>query len=355
MSMLGHPYTLLGRQFLINLNRNITQDRASTKPVQHVYYLKVHKCASTTMQSLFYRYAIKHNLNIIYREAHHSYPDPDILSYFRHDPNVTEYHILASHTTFEESQIRQILPADTKYVTILRQPLSLLKSVFEFYDLCHKLQLVPCSTSIEKFLSDPLKYDRLAKTSECCLHEEANVRKRSYTRNYIASHFGFRDVVIKEMEIYKIYDWIEYLDARFDFIGFSDHLPESLVYLRRLFGWDIKDILTLQLRNKGQKHTFSLKNDTELNDKYRKWSKLDYMLYDHFYEKFNGLVRAAGEDFQNEVQAYVALSNAVHEFCSKICTNVSQWIDMKTLGKKLSLLRSINYAFAGSACFQWVR
>ena len=315
-------------------------------PVQHVYYLKVHKCSSTTMQSIFTIYALRHNLSIVYFKGPHSYPDPDMLKYLRPDPNVDKYNMLVSHTTFQEGQIRQLLPKQTKFVTILRHPLSQLASVFGQFSLCKAFKLLSSDSCLETFLQNPGKYEHLKRCSECCKREEGNDRKRSCTKNFMASHFGYRNVPDNHTHQIQLRDWLEYLDERFDFIGFTEHMPESLVYLRRLFQWDTKDILTLHLRNKESAN--SITNFSKLSDSYKQWSQVDYMLYNQFYTTFKRKIKEAGDDFKSEVQHYVILLEEVTTFCYNLCDDIVKWISTESLEKHMTYLRRIRLPLQGT-------
>ena len=314
-----------------------------TAPAQHIYYLKIHKCASTTMEALFYRYAIRNNLTIVFFTQKHTYPDPDMLYYLPPSTNPQHYNILASHTVFEEGQIKQILPAETKYVTMVRKPLKHLESVFKYYNLCERLELEPCDEAARTFLQNPAKYDKRACVTECCLGSSDTRYYRSITKNFIASHFGLRDQIT--LPDTQILDWVRYIEKRFHFVGLVESLAESLVYLRRLLCFSVKDILLLPLRKSKQMELGFHHVDNDLETKYRNWSNVDYLLHRNFAAKFENLIGHMDNDFKEEVLEYNAISTTVTRFCNNFCSDIIIWYANRTLGQHLARLRAMVKSF----------
>ena len=312
-------------------------------PAKYIYYLKIHKCASSTMEAMFNRYAIRNNLTTVVFKNTHTYPDPDMLYYLNPSRDSQNYNILASHTIFAESQIKQILPKETKYVTIVRKPMEHLHSVFHYYNLCEKFELEPCDTALSTFLHNPAKYDERAQKTECCYGESNKRHYRSYTKNFMASHFGFRDHL--NLANAQIADWIQYIDDRFHFIGLVDRLPESLIYLRRLLCFNIKDILFLPMRQSRPRGLDFHYYEDNLNIKYGNWSNVDYLLYSYFATKFENLIDDTDKEFKEEVQEYNALSKSVIRFCNKLCSYIQFWYATKTLSQQIGKLRAIVKTF----------
>jgi hypothetical protein len=233
------------------------------------------------MQGIFARYATWKNLSTVIFGHNpqifpHTFPHPILSKFVKRDlRDVTHYNMITAHTVFSENQIRQLLPKNTKFVTILREPFSLLQSAFKFFNLCKRFNMSVCTLS--EFLTSPETYDKRSNISYVKRYAA------SATKNFMARHLGFDDFSPPGLNIT---DWIEYIDERFHFIGLVEYLPESLVYMRRVLNWSTKDILSLPVRShtSNEKSAISAKylqlvNQTivpELKKKYRSWSPVDH-------------------------------------------------------------------------------
>lgn len=121
---------------------SVRSSSSSTCPKkEHIMFMKTHKCGSSSLQNMFLRFGDTNNL---------FFALPKIDNYFGHpirfnrrfllDPallrkryNLT-YSILAHHLRFNYKELASVLPEDTIFLTILRQPISLFQSLFVYYD-----------------------------------------------------------------------------------------------------------------------------------------------------------------------------------------------------------------------------
>ena len=336
-------YNEMREPLIFNISKNrLTCHSEMTEPVTNIFYLKIHKCSSTTMQTMFARYALQNNLKtVVFYPAPHTFPHP-VLSPFVFDKfkDVKQYNMLTSHIVFAENQIRQLLPGNAKFVTILREPFSLLQSQFKYYRLCAQFRMERCS--LEAFLDQPQTYDIRANRSY------GNSYVASYTKNLMARHLGFDDFGTSRSNVM---DWIQYIDHRFDFIGLVEYFPESLVYMKRIFNWDLDDILYLSLRNTtSDSYTYSrlhsrpmgidITKTRDLTNKYKKWSPIDYDLYQYFLQKFHATINSFGEDFHQEVNTFKEIQLQASEFCSNWCQVLNELERNKTIGEQIKMLRS---------------
>jgi galactosylceramide sulfotransferase len=314
-------------------------------PAQNVFYLKIHKCSSSTMQAIFARYAVWNKLTTVIFEPNHSFPHPALHPFIDATfKGVEKYNMLTSHIVFSENQIRQLLPKDAKFLTIVREPFSLLQSAFNFFMLCKGFKMPVCS--LPEFLSDPEKYDARATVAY------VKDYKASPTKNFMAQHLGYYNF---SPLTFNISDWIEYIDERFHFIGLTEHMLESLVYIRRLLNWTTKDVLSLHLRDtSNQNHQYKLQplNETEipeLRKKYRAFSPVDHLLYEHFAERFREKTNALGEDFRREVESFTSVQRTVSDFCSKACPDLQRVMRQKMTPNTMANLRRRGVRINGTA------
>ena len=152
---------------LRNQPGNTTETSPSTQPqckapVHNVYYVKVHKTASSTLVTLLYGLARHHNLTV-YPVTRDPYPDPrGITSYQFKAPrehNNTVYNIFGEHYIFHSSVAEKLMLRDTKYIATIRYPVSHLRSIFVEFNIAGTLG-IRSADPIEEFLADPGRYSK---------------------------------------------------------------------------------------------------------------------------------------------------------------------------------------------------
>ncbi|KAF2368073.1 Galactose-3-O-sulfotransferase [Trinorchestia longiramus] len=104
-------------------------------PHHHVAFLKTHKCASTAVQNILFRYGEKYNL--LFALPTHNYfgggtryvNKAMIDSEF---VNKLGFDISAVHSKWNMTEMKKIMPEETKFVTIVREPTELFLSLFDY-------------------------------------------------------------------------------------------------------------------------------------------------------------------------------------------------------------------------------
>ena len=138
--------------------------------------------------------------------------------------------------------------------------------------------------------------------------------------------------------------YIKHLDEKFKLVFTLDKFMETLVHLKRSFGWDMKDILHMA-NNRGR----SMEMPTEREDMNmmvetnKKISWADYRMYDYFSQKLGKILANYGADFQQEVEYFADLNSNVSSTCQQALTDFRHNKDkMKTdRAQLLSKLREI--------------
>merc|ERR1719454_2599144 len=103
----------------------LINDDGKCKPHRHFVFHKKHKCGSTAFRFIFQAYAHKHSLI-----GTKTYLGPFIGGYpGRFDARFVakrfeKYDYASSHVRFDGKAFREVFPEDTKYLTVLREPLS---------------------------------------------------------------------------------------------------------------------------------------------------------------------------------------------------------------------------------------
>ena len=200
----------------------------SDHEVRHIGFLKVHKAASSTIQNIFFRFGHQRNLSFVFttdanyfsrkKEEHY----PILPPRYR-----TGYDILCNHGIFNDETYASILPADTVYIAIVRDPLELFLSSVNYYTQTEMyipyLRAVP-GNKVQNLIRNTSDYDP---------------ELFSYSRNVMARDLGF-----PATEISGLLDrHLKLLERKLKLVMLVEYFEESLVLLKRYLNWDLKDIL----------------------------------------------------------------------------------------------------------------
>ncbi|XP_068612198.1 galactose-3-O-sulfotransferase 3-like [Brachionichthys hirsutus] len=248
--------------------------RSDPVPVQkskhaNVVFLKTHKTASSTMQNIMFRFAERHNLTVALpiESCGHMFCYPYSFSPDFVHPHTKLPNIIASHMRFNKKELQRLMPDDTIYITIMREPSSMFDSAFSYYlNECATFKRVP-NQSLEAFLADPWRYYR------------PDERDSMFARNNLVFDLG-RDKDHPATDAGFIQDLLAEVEQTFSLVMITDYFDESLVVLRHLLSWDLDDILyfKLNMRKEASKQTLT----PVLASKIRAWNYLDGQLYDYF-------------------------------------------------------------------------
>ncbi|XP_053383174.1 galactosylceramide sulfotransferase-like isoform X2 [Mercenaria mercenaria] len=274
-----------------------------------ISFLKVHKAGSTTLMNIFLRFAIENKLNIVLPRRSKGYGF-NYLGYgqtLARDkivplPANESYNILCNHVVYNREAFRSIMPEDTVYVGIIREPVSYFKSASSYYGFYKQLQ----NMSEGRIPQDRIVSEFLKNTSQ-------TKRGIYYVNNKMSFDFGipnqkFHDDVFVE-------EYIKELDQDFSLVLILEHFKESLVLMKRILCWNTKDILYVPLNAMKNKPSFDL-NGNDI-DNLRKWNSADFKLYNYFYKVFIAKIASYGEDFKEEVENFKSIQEDVKRFCNK--------------------------------------
>ncbi|KAJ8405390.1 hypothetical protein AAFF_G00318630 [Aldrovandia affinis] len=234
-----------------------------------IAFLKTHKTASSTVQNILFRFAERNNLTVALpiQACDHQfcYPHP-FSSRFVH-PHTVPPRIITSHMRFNRSELRRVLPSDTVYVTILREPAAMFESLFSYFNqYCLSFKRVP-NGSLEAFLDAPWSYYR------------PDEKDSMYAHNTLTFDLGGEKDHLPTDTAY-VQGFIREVEQVFSLVMIAEHFDESLVLLRHLLSWDLEDVLyvKLNMRTPGSRRSLG----TTLPSRIRAWNSLDAQLYDHF-------------------------------------------------------------------------
>lgn len=275
---------------------------------RHVAFVKVHKTGSTTIQNVIQRFGLCRNLSFVLPvKGDHVFND---YGRIRHDDllfykgSKRKFEILCNHVVYNKEDFVSILPLDTKYISMIRNPFDQFISAYEFYYYDKRLvykYLVP--SNISMFLEHPSFY-------------EFWFTGYSYTNNRMSFDLGLLAKDFHSQDV--IDDFLFRLENDFELIMIMEHMNESLLLLRRRLGWKLTDVLYIPKNVNKRKSSHNEFTESD-RVKHQKWGTADYALYAHFSKLFWSLVRKE-DDFLLELHQFKLLLTLVRDFCQENST-----------------------------------
>ncbi|XP_045172791.2 galactose-3-O-sulfotransferase 2-like [Mercenaria mercenaria] len=272
--------------------------RARKNLTTHVAFLKVHKAGSTTMQNLFFRFGLRHNLNILLPKSGNYL---NVASQKIPLKPGEHYDVFACHTVYRKQWFDSLLPADSVYIGIVREPVSrMISSAYYYRDVfgVGYLKRTPQANFIHNLVNFPEKYD---------------TGFFSHTRNSMGKDFGFQRG-IQQTNKTQIKKYLDQLNSQFLLVLVMEKFDESLVMMKRVLNWSFIDII--YLKTNSHKHNPIVLNATE-KATFRRTSFLDFEIYEYFSDVFEKKLNQTELDFYDEVAFFKTLLDQVSEFCFK--------------------------------------
>lgn len=265
--------------FLFSYFRFLTTTLDICFAKNNIVFLKTHKCAGSSIQNILMRYGDSHKLFFVLPKTGNylGHPAPFSRAMVA-PPRLPSYNILAHHTRLDYREIRSIMPRNSIYITIVRDPIEVFESAYSYYGFGNIL-----GGNLHKFLG------KVPKMSPKLLHKRL---RNKFGSNQMMFDLGADPSIFSNESLVKQY--INKLDSWFDLVLIADRMDESLVLLRHLMCWDIDDVVTFKLNARDPKFISSL-NEKEKNV-LRELNHADVLLYNHFVQKFEKAVDAFGRD-----------------------------------------------------------
>ncbi|KAJ8031874.1 Galactosylceramide sulfotransferase [Holothuria leucospilota] len=245
-----------------SFNSKVRQDCI---PRENVTFIKAHKTGSSTVQNIFLRYGEKHNLTFVLPPAGHhlGYPNYFEKRYMlRNERDV--YNIFCHHARFSQT-IPQVMPPNTLYITIVRDPVKVFESAFIYFKMDYRLGMTNDPKALEKFLKNAESYYQSA-------------TNKVHMKNPMLFDLGFSmEDFHSEALIQKA---IKTFHKRFRLVMVAEYFEESLILLRDLLCWSTEDVVVFKMNTRKDDSIVPLTEQTK--EGIRSWNKGDVMLYEHF-------------------------------------------------------------------------
>jgi len=345
---------------VFNLITTYSNELTSLEIDQHIYvkpvcqtltrfvYIKMIKCASTTLTDIFKRFGMQRRLSFMLPPKGRIYvgwPYQIDDSFFRPSKSTSGFDILCDHAVYNRQTLSQLMSPGTVYITSMREPFSQVKSMVNYYNV---LNISGVSMSVAdrfaEFMYNIEKYEGTYKSANASSLRHCVPDGFSMTRNLMSFNLGFPTGGFRSVDEDLAYDrgliqqWIAELDLEFSLVIIVEYFYESMVLLRRQMCWSLKDILS-NATNAGS-YEYREENSSELVKIYRQWSSIDYQLYQHFNDSLWRKIAAQVSTLLSASCTYNVTYKTlqpVSHLISTICSNY-------TSHHELSVLQPSNYS-----------
>lgn len=302
------------------------QGARTCRPRSNFVFIKCMKCATETMASVLRRYTYQRNLSAVLPVKWRLYlgwPYPMTSDDFR--PSRRGYNTLIDHAIYNSSSMRALMPPDTVFITMIREPFKHFVSVLNYFDVfsISNTRVQQGFAAVRDYLRHIEEYDAVYKSAQASPNRICIPDDFSITKNLLSHCLGMPTGFPLGManitgNSEAVEQYIQDLDAEFSLVMIMEYFDESLVLLRRLMCWDTKDILYHTANVGSYQKNFTVADlSSEEASVHRNWCQVDIRLYEHFNRSFWKKIRQQGADFVQEVVYFKQVLQAVKSFCDK--------------------------------------
>ncbi|XP_072474889.1 galactose-3-O-sulfotransferase 2 [Notamacropus eugenii] len=244
----------------------------SFHPVTNVMFLKTHKTASSTVMNILYRFTEKRNLTVALPAGqlfHLGYPWLFLTKYVEGFKTLNgTFNIMCNHLRFNPTEVQKVMPNNTFYFSILRNPIFQLESSFVYYK--GYAPAFQKTKTLSEFLVSPLRY----------YNESLSIRN-AYAKNNMWFDFGYDNNKSGKDYVRGV---IKEIQQQFQLILISEYFDESMVLLKNTLHWDLDDVVYFKLNSRSENTIQNLTKENQ--ERVKEWCALDWELYQHFNRTF---------------------------------------------------------------------
>ena len=309
------------------------------KPKKNIVFLKTHKTGGSTITNILNRFGESNQLTFILPKLGENRLDWPW--FFRRDSfyplNGSTPNILNNHARYNRDVIQEVMPNDTVYITILRNPIAQFESSFSYMTLDKILGMQNSTDPLEEFFRNP---EQVLVNYVLTQDLRINSDRLKLIRNGMFYDLGLESKDFNNQK--KIRTSIEQLDSQFDLVMITEYFEESLILLKRLLCWEIDDVVFFRLKQRSNE----LKRvvSKTLQKKIIHWSHADNQLYKHFNRTFWTALKGLGKDFWDEVNMLKAKNQVMSDLCLQQMNQASAELFQTVQTKQYKLRTNIPYS-----------
>nr|XP_053638224.1 galactose-3-O-sulfotransferase 2-like [Cherax quadricarinatus] len=279
----------------------LEQQAGSCSPHTNIAFLKTHKCASSTIQNILFRYGLSHHLLFGLPDAGNYFGGgfyPFHADMFNLSPwSKLGVNIMAVHMKWDHQQVAKVMPNDTVYITIVREPTELFESLYAYAKMDQAYNMM-----VEDFVAS--------------VPVEAERHRGFLGYNQMVWDFGIANKTLVN-NLTAVRQLVQEAEDNFQLVMVAERMEESLVLLSHILCWDLKDVVALKFNARTSR--FKKKLSSETLKVLRQKLAPDYLLYEHFSSRFEELVEDFGKErMASEVSRLQALTKSLMDTCGFI-------------------------------------
>lgn len=270
--------------------------------IKRIFFLKTHKCASTTIQNILMRFGHQENLDFLLPNVKNYIGNPihfnTNMVNDKYSPADGKFDMFVHHTRYSQ-EIKSVMRPGTVYITILREPKSLFESMYSFYHFEKKYK-----KNLIKFIYTSTKHTNR-------YFNRLGINQMMWDLGMVSDNFDNTKEITKHIQM---------VERDFSFVMIFEHLEASLVLLANLMKWPIERMAYLPHNTRNDTYKQKL-SDNDLNQ-LDKINMADYMLYNRFVQKFKENINEYGLDkLKRGIGKLIAINKEMIEKCVKSITN----------------------------------
>uniref|UniRef100_A0A1B6HBQ7 Galactosylceramide sulfotransferase-like n=1 Tax=Homalodisca liturata TaxID=320908 RepID=A0A1B6HBQ7_9HEMI len=266
----------------------------------NIFFLKAHKCASSTIQNILMRFGLAHALSFVLPPQTNYLGNPQPFRADMIDEKCAtldgKYNIFAHHTRYDTDQVRSVMFENAAFVTVLRHPADLYESIFSYY-------------SLNTFYS--ISFKELLKSPEKLKNVEARYAKK-LGLNQMSFDLGLPEEDFTSTE--KVGKFIKKIDTEFDLVMISEWMEASLVLLADLMNWPLDYVMFLKINARSPEAVYKMSSEERRT--VSRWNSVDHKLYTYFLNKFKQRIRDYGEErMLRDIKKLLSLNSKLRFRC----------------------------------------
>lgn len=214
--------------------------------------------------------------------------------------------ILCNHARYNRPSMDAIMEQDSKYITILRNPVGQFESMFDYMEFSRYFRLNGYPDPMRRFLRRPFHYIRNATRYGGSLPEPMHLIRNGqfFDLGLNPSVFDNRTIILQE---------IAKLEQDFFLVLIMEYFDESLVLLKREMCWQMDDIVYAKMNQRHREKKETL--DSSLKRMIERWNGADVLLYRHFNETFWKKIKMHGKAFYRDLEEFRRKNREVKQSC----------------------------------------
>ncbi|XP_016422859.1 galactose-3-O-sulfotransferase 2-like [Sinocyclocheilus rhinocerous] len=239
-------------------------------------FLKTHRTGSSTVQNILFRLGEREGATFAFPSRTYQFNYPDRAAFVDELPEgSSQFNLLCSHMHLDLREVRKVMPQNTVFITLLRDPIKTFESVFGYYTSiipaffrAHRATANKGKSALSMFLDSPETF------------WDPKEPGNGLAKNPMSFDMGLNNQKWNG-------SWPEdlaQLEEAFHLVMIAEHFDESLVLLGALLGLEHADVAYLRLNARAGNCVTEL--DENMQEKVRLWNMLDTLLYDFFVQVF---------------------------------------------------------------------